>query len=440
MPLQLNSTQQGILCQSSRQALQQVFQTLKLHFSQNDWLDSNNRYRANCIQSLEHDIPNQIVRDDLSQYIAASAVLHCADGWSFLGRALSCHACGDSDIARHLGYYAELRAAMSILAAEGIGIFHNDHCVIGANNNQQFVSGPNTHMMAWLALKTWANGADSAEILADIIRPNGLPLKQWLDAFNATSQLRPLGETWLTSWGFDLQRLFDDRVARNEASYRPTRLNGPRSLSGSDSARLMCDLWLQCEPRSLSPFATLDNHLLRLSLDEAYFMITHKKPHEDMTDFRTRIGGMLGRMSVGAHWESFLTRKSDPSNPMIIDEAKKQDSTARPRHHVQVISRATLLLRVATGMSARLLRSSGFTKDDLKFWWKKFGDDHGLWHPASAIDDFGDLWADVATSIENARQWDPGNQNKSIQSWLEEESKTAWSLSGCERIALWGLF
>ena len=160
-------------------------------------------------------MPSHVVSNDLSQYIAASAVLHCVDGWSFLGRALSCHACGDSDVARHLGYYSELRAAMSILAAEGIGVFHNDHCVIDSGDNQQFVRGLNTHMMAWLALKAWASRADSADILTDVIRPNGYPLKQWLEAFGAGPQLRPLGEAWLTSWGFDLQCMFEDRAARN---------------------------------------------------------------------------------------------------------------------------------------------------------------------------------------------------------------------------------
>jgi hypothetical protein len=409
---------------------------LQKHFPQNDWLSMDNRYRGDCVKSLEADLPNGVIHDDLAQYIAASAVLHCADGWSFLGRALSCHASGDSDIARHLGYYSELRAAMSILAAEGIGIFHNDHCVIDPSNNQQFVGGWNTHMMAWLALKAWAHRAESAEILADVIRPNGLPLKLWLDAFGAESQMRPLGETWLTSWGFDLERLFDDRAARNESSYRPTRLNGPRSLTGSDSARLMCDLWLQCDPR----FETLDNHLLRLSLEEAYFMITEKRPNADMVDFGNRINETLTKMNVGPPWDTFLTRGSDPSNPTIIDEARKQDSMTHQRHHVEVISRATLLMRVATGMSARLLRNSGFSKNDLKFWWSTFGENHGLWGSAKTVDDFGDMWADVKASIDDATDWDSGGMSKSIQSWLEEQSKTVVSLSGCERIALWGLF
>ena len=91
-------------------------------------------------------------------------------------------------------------------------------------------------------------------------------------------------------------------------------------------------------------------------------------------------------------------------------------------------------------MSARLLRSSGLTKDQLKFWWNDLCVDHGLWESGDAIDDFEIMWADVTASIDDAKDWDSGSLGKSIQSWLEEQPETVLSLSGCERIALWGLF
>ena len=169
-------------------------------------------------------------------------------------------------------------------------------------------------------------------------------------------------------------------------------------------------------------------------------MTTERRANVDMTDFQSRINGTLTRMSVGHPWDSFLTRGADQDKPLIIDEAKKRDSVDHPRHHIQVISRATLLLRVATGMSARLLRSSGLTKDQLKFWWNNLGVDHGLWESGDAIDDFEIMWADVTASIDDAKDWDSGSLGKSIQSWLEEQPETILSLSGCERIALWGLF
>jgi len=56
----------------------------------------------------------------LSEYIAASCLLHCSDGWSYLGRAISALLRGDPHRARHLAYYAELRAATALLAKVGV--------------------------------------------------------------------------------------------------------------------------------------------------------------------------------------------------------------------------------------------------------------------------------------------------------------------------------
>ena len=46
---------------------------------------------------------------------------------------------GDPDAARHLGYYAELRATMSILAGDGIGVFQNKHIIVTKKTEMYFV-------------------------------------------------------------------------------------------------------------------------------------------------------------------------------------------------------------------------------------------------------------------------------------------------------------
>ena len=55
----------------------------------------------------------------IGEYIASSAPLHLADGWNYLSRAFDAACRGDRGAAYHLSYYAELRAAMSLLATEG---------------------------------------------------------------------------------------------------------------------------------------------------------------------------------------------------------------------------------------------------------------------------------------------------------------------------------
>jgi len=180
--LKLNTRQKTTLRKSDRVAVRAVSGRLALHIRRGKWLGNNNVYRQDCIKVL--DAPRQrhrpINHRHLSEYIAASAPLHCMDGWSFLGRALGCHAQGDADAARHLGYYAELRGAMSLLAAEGIGIFSSRHFVLESPQRCRELGLRGTHRVAWLALEHWSGLKRSADLLATVIEPGGIPLVDWL--------------------------------------------------------------------------------------------------------------------------------------------------------------------------------------------------------------------------------------------------------------------
>lgn len=153
---------------SSPATLQQTLQQLTMHFQTGKWIASTNRYLGNCSDSIYQDLNRGTLNhSDLAQYIAASVALHCADGWSYLGRALECHACGDGEAASHLAYYAELRAAMSLLAAEGQGIFNTQHIIVDSHRNCRPISRLHfgTHEVAWFAFKTWAFQHSSADLL-----------------------------------------------------------------------------------------------------------------------------------------------------------------------------------------------------------------------------------------------------------------------------------
>jgi len=109
----LTQSQKNVLGQASSHAIRSIFYDLINNFSNDSWLDLSNRYRDKCITNIHNDLQRgQLSNKDLAQYIAASAPLHCFDGWSYLGRAIECHCRGDTNNARHLAYYAELRATM----------------------------------------------------------------------------------------------------------------------------------------------------------------------------------------------------------------------------------------------------------------------------------------------------------------------------------------
>src|SRR5690554_4022269 len=53
--------------------------------------------------------------------VALTIPSHCMDGWNFVARSMEAALSGDFHAARHLAYYAQLRAGMCILANLGIG-------------------------------------------------------------------------------------------------------------------------------------------------------------------------------------------------------------------------------------------------------------------------------------------------------------------------------
>lgn len=445
----LSINQKNILRKASRNAIEDAFESLKPHFCRNRWIGKNNRYRNSCIDALDADTKPgcSVKHTDLTQYVAASAPLHCADGWGFLGRALNCHSQGNRDAARHLAYYAELRAAMSLLATEGIGIFNRRHFAIENYGNCQPCqpAGKNTHGthdMAWLILKHWAVRKSSAELLVKIIQPGGIPLQDWLQELYIGISFGSIGNKWLKTWGLDLQRLTEDRNARNEASYRPTQMNYVTPLDVISSSDFIYNLWSINEPTN-APFEILDRYLLRLILEEGFKARTGKSVKQKPTDFEKQILLMLSRLGIRDTvelWKDFLMRKTNSEDPIVITEAQKKAKIDDPKHHLQVVSRATLLLRIATGACSQLIKKAGFGNNDLKFWWNPLGEDRGLWEPGNEPDNLKDLWADIEMAVNEIQEWKNDNKtNASYSHWQRECSLAISVLSSCERIALWGL-
>src|SRR5690606_3214514 len=144
---------------------------------------------------------------------------HCIDAWSYLGRAVGAMLRGDADAARHLAYYAELRAALSILARSGIAVLNGRHFILDSNghavnfSNEDFTSNriPSTHVAAWVVLQRWAQSPSAAALLADVIRPESVPLRNWLEQIPNLSTWSSLAPRWLQEFGADVRRFGYDR-------------------------------------------------------------------------------------------------------------------------------------------------------------------------------------------------------------------------------------
>jgi hypothetical protein len=437
-----------VLRRGSHAAIIEDLTSLKLTLRKGRWLPKSNYYVINTRRKLQDfskkNKTPKLREREMATYVAVSAPLHCADGWSFLGRAIAAVIAGDSNAARHLGYYAELRAAMSLMASEGVGIFNNAHFVVYDSSLCRHVpQNRPTHKFTWDCIEHWADLRRAAQPLMVMVRPGTIPVSEWLDQF-ISGHAMTLAARWLRSWGIDLRFFPEDREARNEASYRPTALRHKEGLSANERSEFIESLWSLCEPTQPSRFDKLDRYILRDSLRDIYKITTGDTWDSPPEDFRRRCETMINGVAPSGlsegTWLSFLTGAASQERPLLLKEADdRQTDVSDPRHHLKVIARAALLLRLATGAAADLLDRCDASKDVLRFWWEAIGNESGLWRASGPPDDLTDLWVDVEEALTANRDWFSATSDLSIGAWLAAGSAALHTLGSCERIGLWGL-
>lgn len=442
----LNTTQERLLSEADRTSVETAMSNLKSHWTTGRWLSGNNRYHC---QDVAEKVKDDSINSDsfqhsqLSEYVAASAIVHCFDGWSYLARALEAELTGDPDAARHLGYYAELRAAMSILAGEGIGVFNRHHVVILESGECKSIRNMTTHVFTWAALEYWAGLPTSTNMLFKAIRPAGIPLREWLDSFGGSASF--VANAWLKQWGLDLSRLSDDRDARNLASYRPTAFisSGPHPIY--NTVHTVANLWYLCSPGVQGEFSSLDRHLLRLGVNMLFNRKTRRSRKNASIIYTTQIEQMVNNQLLSDSERNriveFLSFNVEQETPELLTAANRQDQPTHIDHSRQVLARATLLLRVATGSLLELLGTSDTTfRRDLEFWWSSPSVRRRLWPASTDPSEFTDLWQDVHEALQLTENWlESSPSSECGHSFWMDNSVSAAILSTPERIFLWGV-
>jgi len=446
--------------QADPEAIRQEFARLRSRFASGQWIKQTNKYRANCVRALWRHTQQGgcgIIASDMREYIAASVPLHCADGWRFLGRALGCHLGGDAPSAVHFAYYAELRAAMALLASQGTGVFSNKHVAVGGQGKCEVIRGGtatprarplSTHVFVWEAFRHWSGLSRARQLLGSILAPGGVPLAEWVGELGLRAQGQgALANRWLGQWGLDLRRLSEDRGARNEASYRPSAIKSPKVMGTKEAVVFGAEAWALLEPTGASRFERMDRHLLRKSLEQAFKGLTgsggtSRRYAEAVND----VVQSLGPGGVPSdQWVDFLTRQQEVEDAAVLQMAERRDRAGAATHHLQVISRAILLLRVATGACLGIIEQALEEWDDvwedMRFWWQPFGVTHGLWEPGDEPDAMSDLWADVEQAIEDLLDWGSVSRDGAAchARLHREEAYPVGILGQGERALLWGL-
>ena len=337
----------------------------------------------------------------LGEYIACSAPLHLLDGWIYISRAFDAASRGDRNSAVHMAYYAELRAAMSLLATRGVGIFNQSHVALD-DQMQPTQLGRSTHKATWELLMAWSLQSDSAEKILRAIPLETRSLSDWLAQVGVVAPSRDVvAREWLRAWSVDLEVFDQDRSRRNESSYRPTRIS-TAILQPVDAhvelAGPLFNSWLEISPTITGAYAAIDVSLLRqaltlalekglshyVTLDGAINALQDIIP----PDSTSNVIEALKSSSLSAH--SIFCAADEPLDPQ---------GPATP-----ILARGLLMLRLATACSTSLLEAADVSKSDLQFWWAPLGTDLGLWDNGSDVETFADLWIDVENAIDRANE------------------------------------
>jgi len=444
-PVRLLTTDKAKLRKASRQAVEDYFISLLPTIDNTGWLHTKNRYKKECINRYREDFKNNTVKNiHLINYISASAPTHAIDGWSLLARATESLLRNDPYSALHLGYYAELRAAMSLLASEGIAVFSTRHPVIlptktstasiekarrwDATTRKYRTKGErvNTHAVIWPMIQHWTQQKRAAELIDQLVRPQEHRLSSWLDRLGATQPVRAIAENWLKTWGMDLPLLDDDHHNRNLASYRPSEFRLPPELMAADAIDFVGDLWSLFEPTAGGRFVNLERLLLRKALRQARQNVTVNELEE-----KFHINHQLA-----TEWATFLSDPNDPK-PIMFAEARSKIDGANCA--MEIISRAALLLFLATGATRQILADCGYTSETLSFYWKRHYIARATPRGASLPDDPLDMWSDISASIQDARTWrTQATEGASLSKWRHDQAGVVSQISSLELAGIWG--
>lgn len=406
------------------------------------FLSNENLLRFNTIENVQkhfnQNIPNfEIASSDAKSYLAASSILHLIDGWYYLNSSINALLAGDNTIAIHLAYYAELRAASSFLASEGIGVFKSSHFCLSIDS--ELIKDPysqKTHDFVWNAINKWAESSKESNILK-YFKYNGLSFNDWISfiPYSNSERVSPLFvKMWLTSWCIDIRELEKDREARNFLSYRPcfNRLNLHPKLN--EIGRTINSFWRILEPTETNRFASIDKHLFSIFLKRVHEKILQNSHHYTMDQLIAETFSNAGK-SIDLTLKSIL--KSNSEHIILTKSKNKSINENEITDPCSIIARGILMLRIATGAASYLLKSASVSKEELNFLFDKVGVDAGFWNKDEMPEDFCDLWVDIDDLIRGFEAFS-SNPDLTLKK-LSDNNFNVSTYSQFNRVVLWGL-
>lgn len=373
--------------------------------------------------------------------VAICAPHPCMDGWSFISRALAALLAGDPHASRHLAYYAQLRAGLSILANLGIGIFNGvNFSIVGAGQFRRIDprtdgktsnKGIGTHTIVWDALQQWSRNPATASIFLDLIKIQSTPLRACLEAIWPGTSTTTSVTSLIEAWGLDLRRGADEHRFRNISSYAPQAFN-PLPNIALEQLDFIEEVWSLLEPSVGPNLDKLDRHLLRATLWQHHHAVAGGPVAQGAIE--QRFDKLPAEVAAIASKE-FLTGLSEPDEPMVVKLARAKTDPAAAK---EMISRALLLLRAATSFTYSSLADAGIkcANGELRPWLDELASARGFWKPTAPLADPVDLWADVELGLDELRA-SKASAPACLYDWMINKSKGLPIICEVERVGVW---
>ena len=397
---------------------------------------------------------NNLTSDNVKEFMAASTLVHCMDGWTYLSNSVNAFLNGDLSIAIHLAYYAELRAAISFLASEGI-IIANMQQVCVSSSDGLYIPGtpPNksllrkkTHEATWDIIEAWNNNIYKGTYTLDYFSYKGMTFKELLNyvphASSTPAARLIVMKDWLKSWSFDIKKYKDDKSVRNSSSYNPHFNRNYSPISPTERLKSINNFWKSLDP-SISAFNNIDVYLFSAYLSKTYDnyiqTISNKTIAIDKQTFIEKFFLQSGLTNDSILTDIFVHNKESD----LIKYAKIEsiDWTTGDVNPLSIIARSVLLLRFATGACSFQLKSHNITKADLDFYIDELGRELGIWDITKPVD-FKDLWEDIYLLSEYFGEYLDLSSSSSlfkIRNELAEYNNCFYAYTQFTRASLWGL-
>ena len=362
------------------------------------------------------------LKNDLAVYMAASTFTHNADGWAYLSRGVDALLNCDISSCIHLVYYAELRAAMSIMACSGILQINKRTLYFDANANgnvsgvsasSRFPSG--THIAIIKLFEEWSNSTKIWDVMKNLKMAGGLTLLDWGQSTNIgslQSTSSSIIDDWLRDWQKDLvNALNDDHALRNIVSYNP-QIRGrclPRNYEAS-IIRPLIEIWSELLPLDGQIYSILDSHLVGSYLSRLYNGV-YVDPNSRSTSSSTQqarislsydkyieiIKTAFGLNDSGM-FMVFKESHNGTQKSFIIEQSQKNTlpTDISIDKCISMICRSILLLLIGAGMCDNLLSVSNTNRNSfLDPWWRAFTSNNGLQKTPDDLDNAFDLYSDI---------------------------------------------